>query len=133
MCIRDSPETYEKFSEVWVTHTCRTGLELAYTKDLLKKFESNSLLKEMTDNKLKHMFATTREKSELMGRMTQLIDNGTFEHLTGNRLSLEMDRVMICGSLAMLEDHKKICESLGMEEGSNAKQGHYVIEKAFVD
>ena len=130
--IRD-PETYEKFSEVWVTHTCRTGLELAYTKDLLKKFESNSLLKEMTDNKLKHIFTTTREKSELMGRMTQLIDNGTFEHLTGNRLSLEMDRVMICGSLAMLEDHKKICESLGMEEGSNAKQGHYVIEKAFVD
>ena len=33
----------------------------------------------------------------------------------------------------MLNDHKEICEKLGMIEGSNSSPGHYVIEKAFVD
>jgi len=43
------------------------------------------------------------------------------------------DRVMICGSMAMLQDHKTICEDLGFTEGSNSEPGQFVIEKAFVD
>ena len=40
---------------------------------------------------------------------------------------------MICGSMAMLQDHKAICEELGFAEGSNADPGQFVYEKAFVD
>ena len=130
--IRD-PETYEKFSEVWISHTCRTNAELNYTRNILTKFSEDELLREMASNKLKHIFTTTREDTEIVGRMTELINNGRFESLTGSPLSVEYDRVMICGSIGMLEDHKKICESIGMQEGSNSKQGHFVIEKAFVD
>ena len=40
---------------------------------------------------------------------------------------------MICGSMAMLQEHKALCESAGMTEGSNSEPGRFVIEKAFVD
>ena len=130
--IRD-PETYEKFSEVLITHTCRTLAELDFTKDLLKKFENDYLLKELSENKLRWLLTTTREDSKNFGRMTTLIDDGRFKSLTGSDLCVNNDRVMICGSLSMLQDHKNICEALGMVEGSNSKQGHFVIEKAFVD
>ena len=130
--IRD-PETYSKFSEVWITHTCRTLAELDFTKDLLNKFKNDDLLKELSENKLRWLLTTTREESQNFGRMTKLISDGKFKSLTGSDLHADNDRVMICGSLSMLQDHKNICESLGMEEGSNSKQGHFVIEKAFVD
>ena len=40
---------------------------------------------------------------------------------------------MICGSMGMLQEHKALCETAGMTEGSNAEPGQFVIEKAFVD
>ncbi|MEL6752373.1 MAG: ferredoxin--NADP reductase, partial [Pseudomonadota bacterium] len=42
------------------------------------------------------------------------------------------DRVMICGSIGLNEDMKTICETAGLEEGSNSRPGHFVVEKAFV-
>ncbi|MEC9100877.1 MAG: ferredoxin--NADP reductase, partial [Pseudomonadota bacterium] len=42
------------------------------------------------------------------------------------------DRVMICGSIEMLQDLSAIVEEKGFAEGSNANPGEYVIEKAFV-
>ena len=42
------------------------------------------------------------------------------------------DRVMICGSPAMLADTVALLEARGFEEGSSDGQGHYVIERAFV-
>ena len=39
---------------------------------------------------------------------------------------------MICGSIAMNEDMKLICEEHGLIEGANSQPGHYVVEKAFV-
>ena len=68
-----------------------------------------------------------------MGRMTEWLLNGKFESTTGKDLSIDTDRVMICGSLEMLQEHKKICLQKGMTEGSNSAPGHFVIEKAFVD
>ena len=38
---------------------------------------------------------------------------------------------MICGSLAMLEELKTIFQELGFTEGSNARPGSFVVEKAF--
>jgi ferredoxin--NADP+ reductase len=40
---------------------------------------------------------------------------------------------MICGSMAMLQEHKALCEERGFVEGSNSEHGQFVIEKAFVD
>ncbi|RMF41230.1 MAG: ferredoxin--NADP reductase, partial [Alphaproteobacteria bacterium] len=130
--IRD-PETYEKFDEVILTHTCRELRELDYGKHLVAQIEADELMREMVGGKLKHICTTTREPSEQMGRMTDWLRDGRFEKATGAPLEPAHDRVMICGSMAMLLEHKAICEEAGMIEGSNSEPGQFVIEKAFVD
>lgn len=129
--IRD-PETYERFDEVILTHTCRQCAELEYGHALVREIAEDPLLQEIVGQKLRHVATTTRETSAAMGRMTDWLRDDRFATATGAALSAE-DRVMICGSMAMLQDHKAQCEGLGMAEGSNAEPGDFVIEKAFVD
>ena len=130
--IRD-PETYEKFDQVILTHTCRYRDELEYGKKVYEKTNNDNLLSEIISGKLKLISTTTRENTPLMGRMTEWLQNGKFKINTGADLNVETDRVMICGSLDMLQDHKNLCLEKGMIEGSNSNPGHFVIEKAFVD
>ncbi|TPW31374.1 ferredoxin--NADP reductase, partial [Pararhizobium mangrovi] len=44
----------------------------------------------------------------------------------------ETDRVMICGSMEMLNDTKAMAESFGLEEGANSAPATFVVERAFV-
>ena len=127
------PETYEKFDEVILTQTCRDVGELEYGKHLHVEIMGDEMLSEIVGDKLRLISTTTREESPLMGRMTDWIKDGRFAKATGAALTPETDRVMICGSMAMLQEHKALCEAAGMEEGSNSSPGHFVIEKAFVD
>jgi ferredoxin--NADP+ reductase len=127
------PETYEKFDEVILTQTCREVHELDYGKHLIEQIKNDELLSEVVGEKLRLISTSTREDSEQMGRMTDWIRDGRFADATGTALSPDTDRVMICGSMAMLQEHKALCEEAGMEEGSNSSPGHFVIEKAFVD
>ena len=46
--------------------------------------------------------------------------------------SPERDRVMLCGSMAMIKETAELLEGFGMKEGSNAEPGDYVLERAFV-
>lgn len=129
--IRD-PETYEKFDKVILTHTCREVAELDYGKELVESVRNDEILSEIVGDKLHHFTSVTREDYPVKGRITDLIANGQlFEDLGVDPLTPENDRVMICGSMAMLEDTKKACEAAGLEEGSNAKPADFVIEKAF--
>lgn len=130
--IRD-PETYEKFEQVVLTQTCRDVAELDYGKHLFAEIQQDELLSEVVGGRLHLISTTTRETSAHMGRMTDWLHDGRFEAETGEALNAAHDRVMICGSMDMLQDHKAICEALGMDEGSNASPGAFVIEKAFVD
>ena len=130
--IRD-PDTYEKYEEVVLTQTCREKNELDFGRNLIASIKNNELLSEVVANKLNFIATTTRETTDCMGRVTEWLTSGYFEKYTGAPLSQDTDRVMICGSLEMLEDHKEICIISGMLEGSNSKPGHFVIEKAFVD
>jgi ferredoxin--NADP+ reductase len=127
------PETYEKFEQVIFTHTCRDIDELAYGHHLLARIRGDELLSEMVGDKLTHVATTTREESPAMGRMTDWIRDGRLAEAAGGPLDPTTDRVMICGSMAMLRDHKAICEEAGFVEGSNSEPGQFVIEKAFVD
>jgi ferredoxin--NADP+ reductase len=130
--IRD-PETYEKFDGVVLTQTCREVRELDYGKHLVEGIGTHEFLPEIVGDKLTHIATTTREQSPLMGRMTDWIRDGRLADAVGGALDPATDRVMICGSMAMLQDHKAICEELGFVEGSNSEPGQFVIEKAFVD
>lgn len=130
--IRD-PETYEKFEKVILTHTCRDVKELDYGFEIVRQCAEDELLSEVVGGRLQHIPTTTREESERMGRMTDWLRDGRFEGMTGQALTATTDRVMICGSMEMLKEHKEICEAAGMSEGSNSEPGDFVIEKAFVD
>ncbi len=130
--IRD-PETYDKFEQVILTHTCRQVAELDYGHDLIARIAADEMLTEMVGDKLLHIATTTREQSPAMGRMTDWIRDGRLAEAAGGPLDPATDRVMICGSMAMLQEHKLLCEEAGMTEGSNSEPGQYVIEKAFVD
>ena len=77
--LRD-PETYEKFDEVVITHTCREVAELTYGAELIESIRTDELLQELigADHlaKLKYYPTTTREQSPKMGRITTLIETG---------------------------------------------------------
>lgn len=130
--VRD-PETYEKYDEVIVTHTCRDLAELDYSRDLVQSLPDDPLVGELVADKLRYFASTTREQSDRMGRITDLIETGDlFGHLGTPPLDLQTDRVMICGSMDMIADTKALVEKAGLTEGSNASPDTFVVEKAFV-
>lgn len=127
------PETYEKFDEVIVTHTCRDVAELKYGFDLVEEIRNDEMLNEIVGDKLRHYATVTRQDYAFTGRITDLISNGKlFADLGVPPLDPAVDRVMICGSAAMLKDTKDLMEAAGLTEGANNKPAEFVIERAFV-
>ena len=131
--IRD-PETYEKFEQVILTHTCRHIGELKYGEELVELCNSDPLVGEFARGRLIHYSSVTREAFPRVGRITDLMATGKlFKDLGVPPINPEEDRGMICGSMAMLNDTKSILEQFGLEEGSNARPATFVVERAFVD
>ncbi|MGO1120509.1 ferredoxin--NADP reductase [Rhodovibrionaceae bacterium A322] len=129
--IRD-PETYEQYDQVILVHCCREVAELAYGFKLIEEIKNDELVSEFVGDKLVHFATVTREDYPVTGRITTLMESGKlYDDLCVPDLSRENDRVMICGSMEMFRDLKAICEKAGLSEGSNAKPGEFVVEKAF--
>lgn len=127
------PDVYERFDSVILTNTCRDLADLAYGNALANAIAADPLVGEQAATQLRYYPTTTRETSARMGRMTQLIDDGTFfKDLNLGAFDPETDRVMICGSVEMNLDIKQRIEAAGLHEGSNARPGQFVIERAFV-
>ena len=128
------PETYEKFDSVILTQTCRLKSELAYGAALAESLADDPLVGEEAAEKFRRYATTTREPSEHMGRITDLIESGKlFEELGVPPFDPAVDRVMICGSMGLNTDLKRLLEARGLTEGANSKPGEYVVERAFVD
>lgn len=131
------PETYEKFDEIIMTHTCRDVAELTYGHNLIEDLKDDEMLAEVIGEgfaeKIRYYPTTTREQSPKMGRITTLIENGElFEDLSIPPIDPATDRAMVCGSLAFNLDIKALMEKAGLHEGANSEPGEFVIEKAFV-
>ncbi len=130
--LRD-PDTFEKFEQVVLTHTCRDKAELVYGRELVEGLTEDPLIGELTAGRVTLYSTTTREESGHMGRITALIGSGKFyDDLGIEKLDPATDRVMICGSMHMLKDVKELAESLGFKEGSINHPGEFVVERAFV-
>lgn len=131
------PETYEKFDEVIVTHTCRDVAELEYGRQLIEGLKADDLMQELIgpENLAKICYypTTTREESPKMGRITNLLQDGTvFKDLGVPQINAAYDRAMVCGSLGFNKDIMEILEGFGLTEGANSDPQHFVVEKAFV-
>jgi ferredoxin--NADP+ reductase len=134
MSIVRDPEVYERFEQVVLIHGVRQVAELAYRQLLTEELPRHEYLGEMVSAKLRYVPTVTREPFPTMGRIPDLIDSGRLAamlHLPD--LAPADDRVMICGSTAMLRDLKALLERRGFEEGNTTRQGDFVIERAFVD
>lgn len=130
--IRD-PETYEKFEEVILTHTCRDVVELEYGQALVAELKDDPLVGDAAKG-LRHYCTVTREDYGFRGRITDLMASGkVFDDLGLPPICPDDDRGMICGSMAMLRDTKAALEGFGLKEGSNSQPATFVVERAFVD
>ena len=127
------PETYEKYDQVIMMHTCREVAELGYGRQLVQSLADDPLIGEMVAGKLLYYPTTTREPFAQMGRVTDNLASGkVFADLGLPQMSPAEDRAMVCGSLAFNHDVKAILEGFGLVEGANSDPQHFVIEKAFV-
>ena len=66
--------------------------------------------------------------------ITELIENNKiFDDLGVPTINPAEDRVMICGSPAMLRDLKHLLEARGFKEGNTSTPGAFVVERAFAE
>ena len=127
------PETYERFNQVVLTHTCRNLADLKFGEELIAETKNDILVGEEAQHKLLYYPTTTRETSAKMGRITTALEDGSlFENLNITDFNAANDRAMVCGSMGLNTDMKRILENYGLREGANSDPGDYVIEKAFV-
>ena len=60
-------------------------------------------------------------------------ESSLFDDIGQSGLDVETDRIMLCGSPAMLEELHAMFSARDFVEGSHSRPGHFVIEKAFVE
>jgi ferredoxin/flavodoxin---NADP+ reductase len=132
--VRD-PETYERFEKVVLVHGVRTASELAYADYLQQELPQHEYLGDMVRRQLIYYPTVTREAFRNQGRLTELIASGKLYSDIGlPALDPTHDRVMICGSPAMLKDCSALLDARGFQISPHiGTPGDYVIERAFVE
>ena len=129
------PDIYERFSEILLVHCGRRASDLAFRDDLESQFAHDPLIGDRALLQFHYLPTVTREPFRTTGRIGTLIDSGELfgEMLAGPRyFEPAQDRVMLCGSMAMIREFQQRLINLGFREGSNATPGEFVIERAFV-
>ena len=131
--IRD-PDVYENYNTIVLAHGCREVSELAYGEHVVDGLRNHESFGPLIRDKLVYYPTVTREPFRNRGRITDLISSQQlFNDIGQHELDIAKDRIMMCGSPAMLEELKGMFESRGFLEGSGNEPGHFVIEKAFVE
>ena len=128
------PETYERFETVIVAHGVREKADLAYREYITEELPNHPILGELIAGHLLYYPAVTREPFEHEGRLTDLLDSGQMTRDLGlPDLDPANDRVMLCGSMAMIKDFRTLLDARGFRASSAIGDiGDYVFERAFV-
>lgn len=132
--IRD-PDIYERYDRVIVVHSVRQASDLAFRGEMEAGLRDDPLVSDQAAEQLTYLPTVTREPFACTQRITTMIEDGSLfarAGLDAAPLSVENDRVMLCGSMDMIKDIARLLDARSFTEGSNAKPGDYVIERAFV-
>jgi len=134
MSLIKDPLVYERFEKVILVHGVRYRSELAYRDYIEWELTHHEYLGELVRNQLIYFPTVTRERFRCQGRITTLIETGKlFSDIGMPPLDAAHDRVMICGSPAMLADLSKLLEERGFGISPHVGEpGDFVIERAFV-
>jgi ferredoxin--NADP+ reductase len=128
------PDVYESYETIVLAHGCRQVSELAYGEQVVEGLRQHELFGPLIADKLIYYPTVTREPFRNRGRITDLIESGQlFADIGRSPLDLETDRIMMCGSPAMLDELRVMLADRGFAEGNHSEPGHFVIEKAFVE
>ena len=134
LSVARDPETYERYEKVVIVHGVRQIEELAYQEMLEKELPEHEFLGDIVRDKLIYYPTVTREPFRNQGRISNQITAGTFPQNIGlPEFNPETDRIMLCGSPAMLSELKELLEARGFKEGNTTTPGDFVIERAFVE
>jgi len=138
LSVARDPDAYERFERVVVVHSVREVKDLAY-RDLFERgLYEDEYMGEEARAKLAYYPTVTREAPPVgvhAGRITDLIKSGDLFRdlgLAGAEFDPGEDRIMLCGSMAMIKDVAAMLEAQGLVEGSNHEPGDFVLERAFV-
>ncbi|TLY83627.1 MAG: ferredoxin--NADP reductase [Gammaproteobacteria bacterium] len=134
MSVITDPELYERFEQVVLVHGVRWAKETAVVRHRIETLRSHELLGEEVRAKLRYYPTVTREPYVNRGRLTALIESGRlFRDLALPPLDPGADRLMVCGSPAMLSDTCALLAAHGFSISPHiGEPGDYVIERAFV-
>lgn len=137
--VRD-PETYDRFEHVVVCHGVRHARDLAYRGFLRDELPRHEYLGERVRAQLRYYPAVTREDHfedghRRRGRLTDLLASGQMAADLGlEPIDAARDRVMLCGSPAMLADFRALLDGRGFVASPRiGVPGSYVFERAFVE
>jgi ferredoxin-NADP reductase len=99
-----------------------------------QKLPSDELLGELVRNQLIYYPTVTRDPFRNRGRITDLIQSGQlFADMHLPPLDAQCDRVMICGSPALVRDSRGLLMARGFAEGNHGEPAQFVVEKAFAE
>ncbi len=134
MSLIKDPQTYERFETIVLVHGVRYRSELAYRDFIEWELTHHEYLGEQVRKQLVYFPTVTRERFRYQGRVTALIETGKlFTDLAMPALDPAHDRVMICGSPAMLADLSAMLDARGFSISPHVGEpGDYVIERSFV-
>jgi len=134
MSLIKDPETYDRFEKIILVHGVRYRSELAYRDFIEWELTHREYLGEQVRNQLVYFPTVTRERFRYQGRVTSLVESGKlFSDIQMPALDPAEDRVMICGSPAMLADLSAMLDARGFHISPHVGEpGDYVIERSFV-
>ena len=135
MSIIQDPDTYARFEKVILVHGVRMVSEFAYADYITEGLPQNEFIGDMVREQLIYYPTATREPFKYEGRITDVVASGKLAKDIGlPSLDPVNDRVMICGSPAMLADTCALLDARGFVISPGQGQpGDYVIERAFVE
>ena len=129
------PEVYERFQTVVFVHGVRWVRETCVVKHRIEALKADPYLGEWVRRQLHYYPTVTREPYRNRGRLTRLIESGRLSRdLQLPPFDAASDRVMVCGSPAMLADTCALLDARGFRMSPHiGEPGDYVIERAFVE
>jgi ferredoxin--NADP+ reductase len=121
--LRD-PKIWATYERIILVHGVRYLTDLAYTEELDEHHEAYP-------GRLVFIPVVSRALAVqgFQGRITQAIEGGQLEDLTGTPLSPENSAVMMCGNPQMLDDVEALLNARGMRKHKRNEPGHYVVER----
>lgn len=134
MSIIKDPELYQRFERVIFVHGVRWAKESAVVRHQIEMLRQHELLGADVRGALSYYPTVTREPHANRGRLTTLLESGRlYRDLGLPPLDPATDRVMVCGSPAMLTDVCALLDARGFALSPHiGAPGDYVIERAFV-